>query len=94
MSHIHISRSHALGVEAARTAANRVAANLQKDHRLRVHWEGNTLLVRRMGVKGSLTVSENRVDVHVKLGLSHRPFRSVLEKEINDQLDEHLRTQT
>lgn len=90
MSHIRITRAHSLGLEAAKAATDRVAADLQEEHRLRVHWEGDTLAVHGTGVKGSLAVTENRVDVHVKLGLAMRLFRSVLEKEINEELDEHL----
>lgn len=90
MSHIHIVRTHTLGLEAARTATGRVADDLRAEHGVKAHWEGNTLMVRGTGVRGELAVSHNLVEVKVRLGLMMRAFRSTLEKEINEQLDEHL----
>ncbi len=92
MAHIYIVRSHSLGIESARVAADRVAEDLRGEHHVKSHWEGDTLMVRKTGVRGELVVSENRVVVNVKLGFSMSLFRRVLEKEINDQLDEHLAT--
>ena len=92
MAHIHIVRSHALGLEAVRTAADFVAEDLRQKHSLEANWEGDRLLVRGRGVKGELVVSPNVVDVKVRLGLSMRLFRRVLEREINETLDEHVTT--
>ena len=51
-------------------------------------------MVRGTGLRGNLTVRHDLVDVNVKLGLTMRLFRRVLEKEINEQLDEHLAVRT
>jgi len=94
MARIHITRTHTLGLEAARAATDRVADDLRGEHGVKAHWEGDTLLVRGTGVRGELAVSDNLVDVKVKLRLAMRPFRRTLEKEINEQLDEHLNART
>lgn len=90
MATIHIERTHRLGLASAKAAADRVAAELQREHNVQAHWEGDTLKVRKTGVSGELAVSESHVIVNVKLGLSMRFFRGTLEKEINEQLDAHL----
>lgn len=92
MASIHLKRMHTLGLTAARAAADRVVGGLQREHKVRTHWVGDTLMVHGRGVRGELAVSEYRVDVRVKLGLSMRLLRRTLEKEINEQLDEHLTT--
>ena len=90
MSHIHIARTHTLGLEAARTVADCVAEELRAEHGVKADWEGDTLMIRGTGVRGELAVSHNLVDVKVRLGLMMRPFQRTLEKEINEQLDEHV----
>ena len=90
MAQISISRTHLLGPEGARNAADRVAADLREEHGLRTHWEGNVLMVHGKGIHGTLTVTENLVEVRVKLGMAMSFFRSALEREINSELNEHL----
>ncbi len=90
MAHIHITRTHTLGIEGAGTAADHVAEDLRAEHSVKAHWEGNTLMIRGTGVRGELAVSHNLVEVKMRLGLMMRPSRRALEKEINEQLDEYL----
>ena len=90
MAKIHVERTHTLGLAAARAAADRVAAELHREHNIQPRWEGDTLTVRKTGIRGELAVSDDSVVVHVTLGLRMRIFRGTMAKEIIEQPDGQL----
>jgi putative polyhydroxyalkanoate system protein len=92
MAHIDISRSHALGLAAARHAAEEVAARLRAEHRVAAEWRGDALHVSGHGITGRLDASATHVRVTATLGLLARPFRHALHREIESELDRAIRS--
>ncbi|MCB1584234.1 MAG: polyhydroxyalkanoic acid system family protein [Marinicella sp.] len=42
------------------------------------------------GVNGQLTIHNDSIDIYAKLGFFMMPFKSIIEKEILDKLNEHF----
>jgi len=90
MARIEVSRTHALGKDAARQSAERIAEKLKGGLSARYHWEGDDLKFDCPGAHGRIGVSENEVRVEVELSFLLRPMRGHIEREINEYLDQCL----
>ena len=90
MAAIDISRSHTLGLEGARRAADDVATRLRREYGVATHWEGDSVHVEGRGITGRLDTSSDAVRVTARLGLAARPFRRALQREIERELDREL----
>lgn len=90
MSAIHVIRPHTLGLEGARRAADDVAARLRSELGIAAEWQGDVLHVHGHGVTGRLTATPVAVDVQATLSLAARPFRRLLLREIERELDRAL----
>jgi putative polyhydroxyalkanoate system protein len=87
MSDIDITRSHTLGIKAAREAADRMARDLGRKFGLSGGWTGNTHHFDRPGVTGSLHLTEKELHLTVKLGFLLKAMRGPLEAAIVRELD-------
>ncbi len=87
MSTISISRSHSLGLDGARQAADDVAERLSREYGLATRRDGDTVWVEGRGIKGRLDATADQVHVQARLGLTARPFRRLLHREIETELD-------
>jgi len=87
VAHIDISRSHTLGIDGAREAAEAVAERLAAEYGVQSAWSGDTLRVQGRGIKGALEALPTAVRVTASLGLAARPFRRALRREIERELD-------
>ena len=90
MSTIRFRRSHDLGAEGARDIAEQVVADLETRYGGTHHWEGSVLHFERGGISGSLTVSDDAIELELTLGLVMQPFRSSIESVVAERLDELL----
>ena len=90
MSRINIERSHNLTIDEARTKAKDVEQKLQERYGLRTSWSGDTVSIEGKGVKGTLSISEGKVVVELKLGLALRMFAKKIEDSIGRSLDRAL----
>ncbi len=90
MPAIDITRSHSLGLDGARRAADDVAARLQREFGVATRWEGDSVLVEGRGITGRLDAQPGAVRVTARLGLAARPFRRALQREIERELDREL----
>lgn len=90
MAHIDVIRSHDLGLDGARHAAEEVAAELQEEFPFRTHWEGDTLIARGAGFNAQFVADDEVVRVLVKLGFVLRPMRRKIHNEIEDYLDRYI----
>ncbi len=87
MPDIVVSRPHALGLEAARRAVDEVAERLRHEFGVTTRREGDTVFVEGRGVRGRLDAQADAVRVEATLGLTARPFRRLLRREIETELD-------
>ena len=88
---LKIVREHSLGIEEAKRRVDQVADELGGNLGLNHRWEGDRLLVKRPGVTGHIDVGEDRVEVHVRVGLAmimlREPIRSAIENSIDHYID-------
>jgi putative polyhydroxyalkanoate system protein len=90
MSDILIRRSHTLSVADARSAAEKIAKQLQKDFDLDYEWDGNVLRFQRTGVDGELHVTSKEVRLEARLGMLLAFLRPRIEAEVHQILDKLL----
>lgn len=87
MTTISITRSHALAIDAAREAAESVAAELKEKYGLNYAWDGSNLRFYTFGIRGELALLEAEVLLQARLGVFLLPFKENLEREINHCFD-------
>jgi putative polyhydroxyalkanoate system protein len=92
MSHIDVHRSHALGVPAARRAAEEVLHELREEHGLHLEtlWDGDTIHATGRGFEAHVEAGPRHIRVVARLSMFLRPFRKSLEREVHEYLDRFL----
>lgn len=90
MSTIKVKREHQLGADSARATVEKLAQKLKKDLDADYHWEGSTLKFARSGASGQIDVTDDTVEVEVKLGMLLRPLKGSIQKTIEDEIDQYL----
>jgi putative polyhydroxyalkanoate system protein len=87
MAKIHVTREHQLGLEAARAEIERIAQRVQDEFGADYCWEDDTLEFSRPGVSGHITVSDDTIDLTIKLGLLLAPMKHQIEERIVAKID-------
>ena len=88
MADIQLTRTHGLGLSAARTAADTMSSHLSKKFGLQGRWSGNTLHFERPGVTGSLAITERDLALSVTLvGFLMKAMKGSIERSVNEELD-------
>ena len=90
MSDIQIRRKHTLSAKAARTAAEKIASQLEEEFDLAYEWDDNVLVFKRSGVSGELVVEKKEVRIRVRLGFLLLAIRPRVEAEIHRYFDENF----
>jgi putative polyhydroxyalkanoate system protein len=90
MAGFKISKTCTMPKEEVRQAAEKLAAQLEKDHGVRSRWDGDTVHIKGAGIDGCLCMEDDRLDVSVKLGMLASMFESPLRREIQRYLDEYV----
>jgi putative polyhydroxyalkanoate system protein len=90
MSEIKARRKHDLPIEAAREAAEKIAARMKKDFDFDYHWERHVLHFARTGVKGELHVTKDEVRLDAKLGFLLAWLKPKIEAEIDESFDKYF----
>jgi putative polyhydroxyalkanoate system protein len=90
MSIIHIVRHHSLSVEEARCEVERIAQRVDDEFGAEYGWDGDTLCFSRSGVSGRITVTDQTLDLRVKLGLLLTAVKGQIEQKIAEKVDETL----
>jgi putative polyhydroxyalkanoate system protein len=88
MAVIDIRRKHGRSLKDAKAAVERVAKAIAKEYDITHTWDGNVLNFGRSGVNGTISVHKTDVHIHAELGFLMGALKSVIEREINRQLDE------
>lgn len=90
MANIHIKRRHKLGCDEARERVEEVAKVLQTELNANYGWDGDTLKFKRTGATGSIDVSDDEVELNIKLGVLLSPMKGTIEQKIQKRIDEVL----
>ncbi len=87
MADIDIRRKHSLGLEGARAAAERLAAELGKRFGLKGAWEGDVLRFQRSGVDGTLAIGADEVHLQVALGFMFKAMKGSIETAVHREIE-------
>ncbi|MBB3102891.1 polyhydroxyalkanoic acid system family protein [Azomonas macrocytogenes] len=90
MARIVVERSHNLGLQAARTKADKLAERLAQEFGVDCCWDGDVLAVRRRGADGRIEVGEDNVRVRLNLGILLSPMAGAIQGKIEQSLDKVL----
>ena len=91
MATIDITRSHNLGKNGARRAANTTVEEIRNKISVNYRWEGDELKFEGSGAKGGIQVGDSAVRVAVDLSfLLRKTMKGTIERKINEYLDRYL----
>lgn len=90
MARITVEREHSLGKEGARAKAETLAQKLKDKYGVESSWSGDTLKLKRSGVKGTVLVDDDLLRIDVELGLLMSAMSGTLKSEIEKALDKAL----
>ena len=87
MAHIDITRSHTLPKDKVQSLVVTVADDLVNRFGGSYELTPTGTRFKAPGVDGTFDILDNAIRVTVTLGLLMRPLKSVLEKQIHDEID-------
>jgi putative polyhydroxyalkanoate system protein len=90
MARISVERAHDLGKEGARAKAETLVQKLADQYGLEPQWSGDTVKLKRSGVKGEVAVGEKSIKVDVELGMLMSAMSGTIKAEIEKALDKIL----
>jgi putative polyhydroxyalkanoate system protein len=91
MANIHIKQRHNLAHDEARKRVEDIARDLKKKLNADYAWKGESLKFKRSGASGSIDLSEEYIELNIKLGMMLAPMKSKIESAIKEKL--HLALQ-
>lgn len=86
MADITIVQQHALSMEDARAAAQRVADQMAVDYEMTHEWQGDVLTFKRSGFSGTLALSEGRAQLDLTLGFMLKGFARKIEEQVTKNM--------
>ena len=92
MSKIVISRPHNLSVEEGRKVLKGFAEELTKKYGGNYNETPDGLNFKGPGIEGQVTLDQRVVEIKAKLGLLMGPLKGVIEQQINEKLEEVLKS--
>jgi putative polyhydroxyalkanoate system protein len=87
MPTIAIKRRHTFDPTTAKTAAQKVVADLGARYQLACTWQGEKVSFERPGLSGWMHLGQNEVRLDVKLSLLMAPLKRSIEHAIHQELD-------
>lgn len=90
MSKIDITRPHALPIEQGRTVLKKFAEELTSKYGGSYNETDEGLTFKGPGIEGQIVLDPRIVNIKAKLGLLMGPFKSAIEQQINEKMDEVL----
>ncbi len=90
MSNIHIYRPHPFSQATAHARIDGLRQPLADKLGIRSAWQGEQLNLNGRGVKGTITVTADDIDIKLKLGLLMSALAPTLEEKIAKGLDDAI----
>jgi len=88
MAAIRMSREHSKDYDQAKASVETIVVNLAEEFGVKYHWEDETVRFKGSGAKGYMTVLPDRLELKLELGFMLLPFKSRIEREMHEYLDE------
>ena len=90
VSQIDVHARHQMNRKDAQEAADKLATDLAEKFDIEYGWDGDDIHFERMGVHGTITVSENDIHIQAELGLLLGFLKPRVEEEITSYLESHF----
>ena len=90
MANIHIKQQHHLAHDDARKRVEEIAIDLKKKLNADYAWKGDSLQFSRSGASGSIELSDDLIELKIKLGMMLAPMKGKIETAIREKLDQAL----
>lgn len=90
MSTINISRKHPFSLDEARTRVDKLREGLKAKLGIDAQWQGDELKIDGKGAKGKVSVTEECVDVNLKLSFLLSAMAPKIEAKIQEGLDKAI----
>lgn len=86
MANITIIQDHAMSMDDARAAAQKVADQMATDYEMVSEWEGDVLTFKRSGFSGTLALEEGRAQLELTLGIMLKGFAKKIEEQVTKNM--------
>ncbi|MFK7966399.1 MAG: polyhydroxyalkanoic acid system family protein [Burkholderiaceae bacterium] len=90
MANLKFERAHTMGLDGARGAAERVATEMADNYDFNNEWQGNVLHFKRSGVKGTLSIEDERIELNAKLGVLLAAFAPKIQAQLDQNFDQYF----
>ena len=90
MPTITLTRKHSLERKVVRARVEEIARGLQKELNAHYAWNGDSLQFSRSGASGTISISEESVQIDVKLSAILSPVKSKIEGAIRERFESAL----
>lgn len=90
MANLVFERTHALDIADARQAARRVADEMTRKYDMRCAWEGDVLRFERSGVRGTMTVQSDCIQLDARLGALLSAFRPRIQAQLEQNFAQYF----
>jgi putative polyhydroxyalkanoate system protein len=82
MADISIIQDHELSPVKAKAAAQKAADQMVEDFDMVIEWVDQTLIFKRSGVSGTLTLLDQQAQLDITLGLLLKSFAPKIEEKV------------
>ena len=91
MSEININYPFDCHIDHSKETLKAMLRALEEKYSIQHYFESETeCTLSGTGVNGQLIIHDESIDIYAKLGFFMIPFKSIIEKEILDKLNEHF----
>ena len=86
MADITIIQTHAMSMDQARAAAQKVADQMAADYEMSSEWQGDVLAFKRTGFSGTLALTEGQAQLELNLGIMLKGFAKKIEEQVTKNI--------
>ena len=86
MADITIIQDHAMGMDDARAAAQKVADQMVIDYEMVAEWQDDVLNFKRTGFSGTLALTQGRAHLDITLGIILKGFSKKIEEQVTKNM--------
>jgi putative polyhydroxyalkanoate system protein len=86
MADITIVQDHAMAIEEARAAAQKVADQMVVDYEMVAEWQEDVLNFKRTGFSGTLALTPGRAELEISLGIMLKGFSRKIEEQVTKNM--------
>ena len=86
MADITLTENHALTMDEARAAAQKVADQMTVDYEMTCVWDADVLSFKRSGISGTLALTEGSACLEITLGFMLKGFAKKIEEQVGKNI--------